>query len=46
MANFVDDPRPHVPLGWELEDSLANPLLRHEVYVTGCYTLQMRTLRS
>jgi len=37
MANFVADPRPFVPKGFVLDDVQPSPLLRHEVYVTGCY---------
>lgn len=37
MANFAADPRPFVPKGFVLDDVQASPLLRHEVYVTGCY---------
>jgi len=39
MANFVVDPRPHVPSGFQLEDPPIRPPLCHEVFVTGCYTL-------
>ena len=39
MANWVVDPLPHVPAGFTLEDPVLRPPLRHEVCVTGCYTL-------
>lgn len=39
MANFAVDPRPHVPKGFTLVEQPLRPPLRHEVYVTGCYTL-------
>jgi hypothetical protein len=31
------DPRPFVPKVFMLDDVQASPLLRHEVYITGCY---------
>ena len=39
MANWAVDPLPHVPAGFTLEDPVLCPPLRHEVCVTGCYTL-------
>jgi len=37
MANFAADPKPFVPKGFVLDDVQASSLLRHEVYITGCY---------
>lgn len=39
MANWPVDPLPHVPAGFTLEEPAHRPLLRHEVFITGCYTL-------
>lgn len=36
MANWAVDPRPFVPKGFTVEP-VQNPLLRHEVFMTGCY---------
>lgn len=46
MANFSCDPRPFVRPGFTLEPPLMRPLLRHEVFVTGCYTHSTRTWPS
>ena len=37
MANFSVDPAPFIPAGYMLERTQPNTLLRHEVYLTGCY---------
>ena len=37
MVNFAADPRPFIPKGFVLDEVQASPLLRHEVYITGCY---------
>lgn len=37
MANFVVDPRPHVPAGFSLVDQSLRPPLRQEVFLAGCY---------
>jgi hypothetical protein len=37
MANFAVDPVPFLPAGYVLERSQPYSLLRHEVYLTGCY---------
>lgn len=39
MANWAVDPLPHLPAGFTLEEPAHRPLLRHEVYITRCYTL-------
>lgn len=44
MANWAVDPRPHVPRGFTLQDPVSRPLLRHEVYVAGCYSLHNEDL--
>ena len=37
MANFAVDPAPFIPVGFLLERTQPNTLLRHEVCLTGCY---------
>jgi len=37
MANWPVDPLPLVPVGFTLLP-VENPLLRYEVYLTGCYS--------
>jgi hypothetical protein len=39
MANWPADPIPHLPKGFELDETTPRSLLHHEVYVTGSYTL-------
>lgn len=39
MANWSVDPRPHLHRGFEVDEWPPHPPLRHEVFVTGCYTL-------
>ena len=37
MVNFAVNPVPFIPVGYLLERTQPNTLLRHEVYLTGCY---------
>lgn len=40
MVNWAVDPVPHIPKGSEIEAPVPHPPLRHEVFMTGCYTLE------
>lgn len=37
MANWACDPRPHIPKGFELVPHVERLMLRHEVFVIGCF---------